>query len=108
MVAPFRATFRGAVVGVQKADQTAQGKSKVSFELLDKEGTAIPFAAMGRNAMSPYLKDGTEIVIYHGTGLGAIGGHDGAVYLYKDAMIIRVGVVADGLKKVRRIDIAGK
>jgi hypothetical protein len=47
-------------------------------------------------------------MIYHGAGRGPIGNAEGAVYLYEDAMIIRTGVVSEGLKKVRRLEIAGK
>ena len=50
--------------------------------------------AHGKNALLHSLSDGSEIVIYAGTGRGPLGSSQGALYAMKDSVIIKVGQCA--------------
>ena len=105
LVAPFRATFRGMVVDVQAEDVSRQGKPKLLFDLVDDAGTWLSFCAMGRSATSPALTDGNDVVVYHGTARPAFGSSSGLVYLFKDAMVVQLGVKAPRVEKRTQLSI---
>eukprot|EP00959_Pyramimonas_sp_CCMP1952_P299810 6270862-Pyramimonas_sp.AAC.1 len=46
---------------------------------------------MKHNAASQALRNFQDVVVYYGTGRGAIGSSKGMLYLLKDAMIIPIG-----------------
>ena len=75
----------------QKLDFTTGGKPKKPFELVDKNGYWIECVAMGRNAMIPALQTGKDVVLYNVSGGGPIVSSEGAIYLFKDAMVVPVG-----------------
>jgi hypothetical protein len=89
--APFRVTMKGMVDNVEPADATTKGEAKVAFDLIDSEGSAVRFVALGRNAANPNLVSGKEVIAYHGSGRGPCGSQPGCVYLFKDAMIVPAG-----------------
>ena len=90
---------------VQGLDATAGGKAKVAFDLIDKDGTAIPFVGLGRNASNPNIIAGKEVILYYASARGPLGNQAGAVYLFKDAMIVPVGTRFPRTPKVRSIAI---
>ena len=78
------------------------------FDLLDKEGCWIACVAMGRNAMNSTLKTGAEVVLYNVSGRGPIGSAAGAMWLFKDAMVVPVGSMKGQLDKNSYIEIRAK
>ena len=101
---PCRGTFQGMIDNVQALDTTQQGKPKLSFELIDGEGTAIPVIAIARNANRAVMKAHMEVVIFNGTVRAGLGASAGGMYLFKDAMIVPIGVKEPPTTKVRSID----
>ena len=82
-----------------------QGKAKLSFDLIDQAGTFIPMKAIGRNANVGQIKDGFDMIIFNASGRTGYGtAAEGAVYLFKDAMVVPIGRCAIPTK-VRSIDI---
>ena len=82
-----------------------QGKAKLSFDLVDQAGTFIPMKAIGRNANVGQIKDGFDIVIFNASGRPGNGtSTEGAVFLFKDSMVVPIGRCAIPTK-VRSIDI---
>jgi hypothetical protein len=75
------------------------------FELIDQDGFWIACIAMGRNAVSTCLKTGTEVVLYNISGRGPIGGHDGALYLFKDALAVKIAEETSGLEKRKEMKV---
>ncbi len=75
------------------------------FDLVVNAGAWISFSAMDLNAASPALKDGSDVVIYHGTARPTFGGSQGLVYLFKDTMIVQVGVKTLPVQKRTQISI---
>ena len=104
-VPPFRGTFRGIATNTSNIDATMQGKAKLSFDLVDQAGTFIPMKAIGRNANVGQIKDGFDIVIFNASGRPGNGtSTEGAVFLFKDSMVVPIGRCAIPTK-VRSIDI---
>ena len=102
---PFRGTFRGIATNTSNIDATMQGKAKLSFDLVDQAGTFIPMKAIGRNANVGQIKDGFDIVIFNASGRPGNGtSMEGAVFLFKDSMVVPIGRCAIPTK-VRSIDI---
>ena len=77
----------------------------MSFDLIDVEGWAIPVVALGRNAENNHIVAGKEVIVYHGSGRGPLGSMPGSVYLFKDAMIVPIGLRSTCPAKVLRINI---
>ena len=77
----------------------------MAFDLIDAEGWAIPVVAVGRNAENPNIIAGKEVIVYHGSGRGPLGSIPGCVYLFKDAMIVPLGLRSACTAKVCRINI---
>ena len=102
---PCRGNFKGMISNIKKGDVTQQGKPKLKFDLVDGDGTAIPVIAIARNAGSPVIKDCMEVVIFNGTVRAGLGGTDGGVYLFKDAMVVPICVKKPPVPIVRRIDV---
>ena len=102
---PCRGNFKGLISNIKKGDVTQQGKPKLKFDLVDGEGTAISVIAIARNAGSPVIKDCMEVVIFNGTVRAGLGGTDGGVYLFKDALVVPIGVKKPPVSTVRRIDV---
>ena len=102
---PFRATMRGTIQNVRGPESTTKGEMKMGFDLIDAEGWAIPVVALGRNADNPNIIAGTEVIVYHGSGRGPLGSIPGCVYLFKDALIVPLGLRSACTAKVCRISI---
>ena len=91
LVAPFRGTFQGVIVDLYEPDYTRTQSKKRCFDLVDMQGSWIRCCAIGKNADSPALVQGYEVVLYNGTGRGPIGSQPGFLYLYLfDSVIIGV------------------
>ena len=102
---PFRGTFRGIATNTSNIDATTQGKAKLSFDLVDQAGTFITMIAIGRNANVGHIKDGFDMIIFNASGrVGYGASSEGAIYLFRDAMIVPIGRCAIPTK-VRSIDI---
>ena len=93
------------VSNIKKGDVTMQGKPKLKFDLVDGDGTAIPVIAIARNAGSPAIIDYMEVIVFNGTVRAGLGGTDGGVYLFKDAMVVPISVKKPPVSTVRRIDV---
>ena len=89
--APFRLTVKGKIADVQGLETTQSGNEKRLFDIVDNTGAYISCCAMRHNAKSAALQNFQDVVIYHGTGRGAIGSAKGALYLMKDAFIVPIG-----------------
>ena len=87
----FRVSLMGRVVDLQPLERSPSGQEKRNFNLVDGNGLYIPVCAMYLNALSFCLKEDSEIVVYYGTGRGAIGKWKGMVWCYRDSMIIPTG-----------------
>ena len=90
MTPPFRANFRGMVQNLMDLDVSLSGVNKRKFKLVDLNGAWFFCCAHGVNAVHASLSNNSEIVLYFGTGRGAIGSDAAAVYAFKDACIIKV------------------
>jgi len=88
LVAPFRATVKGAVANVLTLDISQGGNAKRLFDIVDQQGTWFKCCALGSVAQSTSLKDGFEVVLYHGLGRSPVGSTPGMLYLMKDAVIV--------------------
>ena len=91
LAAPFRLTVRGKVADLQALEMSQGGNPKRVFDLVDNQGFFFTCCAMKHNAESPALRNFQEVVVYFGTGRGAIGSAKGMFYLLKDAMIVPMG-----------------
>ncbi len=100
---PFRATLRGCIVDSQEGDLTQAGQPKCTFALVDDMGCWLQCCAIGRNARSPALQDGNDVVLYYGAGRATVGNNGGYFWLFKDAMIVLVGTKK--VQKRMQIDI---
>ena len=91
MVPPFRATMRGVILDLADHDVTQQGDAKRAFALVDDMGFWCHVIAIGRNALSPALENGNDVVLYFVTARPGSHGGCGSVYLFKDSVIVLVG-----------------
>ena len=102
---PCRGNFHGMIDNVQDLDTTQLGKPKLQFELVDGEGTAITVFAIARNANRSIVKAHVEVAIFNGTVRAGLGGSLGGLYLFKDAMIVPMGMKKPPTTKCRVIDM---
>ena len=93
------------VTNIQKLDATQQGKPKQKFEIVDGEGTAIPVIGIGRNASGIAITEGMAVVIFNATVRGGLGGSEGGMYLFKDAMIVAVSANKSPVTVRERISV---
>ena len=91
-VAPFRVTLKGMIASVEASDVSQQGKAKRVFEVVDNTGAWIRCCSLGHTASSRALREGMEVVLFHGTGRSAVGASPGMIYLMKDSLIVPVGM----------------
>ena len=102
---PFRATFRGIATNTSSIETTFQGKAKLTFDLVDQAGTFITMIAIGRNANTNQIKEGFDMMVFNASGRVAPGSAtEGAVYLFRDAMVVPIARCTVPTK-VRSIDI---
>ena len=90
-VPPFRATLRGVVLDVEAGGTTQQGQPKSVFSLVDEAGTWLRCCALGRNAVSPALVNGNEVVLYFGAGRPGRDASPGLFWLFKDSCVVLLG-----------------
>ena len=86
----FRITIRGIIQDKTSVEYAASGNPKVNFTLVDPHGYYLNCCAMHHNVTSYALQDSNEVVLYFATGRPPIGNTAGALYLYKDAIIVPV------------------
>lgn len=91
MVPPFRATLRGVVADLKAVEATEQGNPKRCFALVDDMGFWVTCHAIGRNAQSPALVDTNDVVIFYASARKGLGSSVGAMYLFKDALVVAMG-----------------
>ena len=60
------------------------------------------------NALSLSLEGRTEVMMYNVSGRGPIGSQEGALYLFKDALAVKIGEVTTGLEKVKQMLVTAK
>ena len=84
---------------------TQRGQAKLIFDLVDGEGSAITVHGVGRNANRWIVKAQMEVVIFHGSVRAGIGSSEGAIWIFKDAMIVPIGMKHQPVTIVRRINI---
>jgi len=89
--APFKATIAGMVSDVQELESSQSGQPKRFFSLVDDMGSWLQCCAVGRNALSPVLKEGKVAVVYNGTGRISMGSSEAAVLILKDSVIAPLG-----------------
>ena len=106
MVPPFRATMRGVIADLADHDVTQQGDATRAFSLVDDMGFWFQVNAIGRNALSPALQNGNDVVLYFVTARPGNHGGCGSVYLFKDAVIVLVG--KKSVQKRVEIELSGK
>ena len=82
---------RQAMKERRKRTPTQQGQPKTVFALVDEAGTWLRCCALGRNAVSPALVNGNEVVLYFGAGRNGRGSSPGLVWLFKDACVVLLG-----------------
>ena len=92
MVAPFRGSFAGVVCDLGPTDITQQGQPKKSFNLVDSFGAWFPCVGIGRHAENPQMQHGQKVIFYFGTARPSTGANGAAVFAFKDAMIVPLGV----------------
>ena len=63
----------------------------VSFSLVDDMGSWLQCCAVGRNALSPVLKEGKVVVVYNGSGRCSFGSSEALVLVLKDSVITPLG-----------------
>jgi hypothetical protein len=91
MSGAFRGTFKGMIADPLDSEVSRNGNLKKIFSLVDEEGYWFTCCALGRNATSRCLTNGTEVVVFNGTGRACIGSSSVMIYLMKDAVVIPVG-----------------
>ena len=92
---PF-SVLSGVIVSLSEMDYTqnaARPTKKRDFDVADETGTWIRCCALGRNAECSALQEGMQVVLYFGTGRPPYGTGGGCVYLFRDALIVPLGVM---------------
>ena len=88
---PFRLSVKGKIVDLQNRETSQNGNAKRIFDLVDASGLYLTCCAIKHNADSPALVNYQDVVIYFGSGRGAIGSSKAMLYIMKDAIIISLG-----------------
>ena len=88
---PFRLSVRGTIVDLRDAVKSERGNCKRRFDIVDHEGVYISCCAMAHNVHSPALRNFEDVILYYGTGRGAVGRDGCKLYLFKDAMVFPAG-----------------
>ena len=101
LVAPFRASFVGAILSVGPKDVTQTGQDKVAFELVDRQGAWMKCLAVGRNAASVSLVDGTHVVLYNCSGRPGKGSLEPLLMVGKEAVIVPTGAAGMAHKRAQ-------
>ena len=57
-------------------------------------GTWIKCCAIGRNALTKHLTDGSDVVLYFGAGKSGTVIGTGCIYLFKDSLFVVLGTIA--------------
>ena len=91
MRAPFRATVRGTIWGLQSLDATQQGIPKRTFRLVDPNGSYLLCCALAHNASSEALVAEQEVVAYYATARSPIRSAPSMLYFMKDSVIPPLG-----------------
>jgi len=102
---PFRCSILGVVQNSQKMDTTLDGKPKKAFDLVDPGGAWVRCTAVGRNASSRALVDGTRVMIYFAAGRPSAGASPGAVFVLADSFIVPLAGAFPQLAKRMEISL---
>ena len=87
---PFRASMRGFVMDCAEDCSASQsGNPLRHFSLMDRRGAYISCVAFDRHANDETISNNNEVVVYFGTGRSEIGNAPKAMYLYKDAVVVK-------------------
>ena len=72
---------------------------------MDENGVYISCTALGKNAISTSLNHNQRVVMYNASGRAGPQGKKGTLWLFKDAVLVPVGVVKMPPSKRREISI---
>ena len=85
---PFRATLVGTVMELGDIEPTNSGGQKRSFKLVDPTGAWLHCCASDDLTESTGLKHLQKVVVFFGSGRGALGASPAAIWLFKDSFIV--------------------
>ncbi|CAK0848322.1 unnamed protein product, partial [Prorocentrum cordatum] len=83
-------TVQVRFMDLQSLEMSQGGNAKRVFDIVDNGGLYFTCCAMKHNVESQALRNFQDVVVYYGTGRGAIGNSKGMLYLLKDAIIIPI------------------
>ena len=105
MAPPFKVTLYGVVQDVKGVEYTQKGTDKCNFDIVDENGIYISCTALGKTATSTLLNNNQRVVMYNASGRAGPQGKKGTLWLFKDAVLVPVGVVKMPPPKRKEISI---
>ena len=101
VVAPFKATFIGAVLNPGALEMTQAGQSKRLFELADEQGTWLSCLALGKHSAARALAHGVQVALYGCSGRPGTGSLPSTLLLAKDSVTVATGQTGGVQKRVK-------
>ena len=105
LVPPFRCTVKGIIVDVQVTYMGHRQTPHRVFDIVDDVGCWMRCCAVGRNAKATAIVACNIVVLYFCTGRPSMGSSKGMLYLWDDALGVKIGHQTRPIVKRQEIPI---